>query len=512
MSAADFNVISPAKPLSLKSYDGLLLLVPTPEKNAQKAWEAALDLWPREVADVMKAYGRKVAFEGKAQQWFSLDLTPGQRAALVMIPRDKSQFVALGLCRKVLEPFYKAKDQNILVDLRALDQQPENWADALMAARMARLFSIHKYGKSPDKKETKSAAPTLNFCCASDRSDAVTSAVERAIVLGVGINQTRELIYRAGNDLTPKRYVKHVEDVAAKLGFDFEFYGFEKLKKMGAGAFVAVAQGSDHKDAGIVKLTYAPKTGKKGGKPVPSIAIVGKGVTYDTGGVNLKPARAMFGMHSDMTGSAVVLSLLETAAKRKWPVKVQAYLAIADNAISDRAYRPNDVVTSLKGDTIEIIHTDAEGRMMLADTLHLAAQEKPDLVLEYSTLTGACVGAIGTTYAGVFSNRSSLWPALIEAGIRSGERVWPFPMDEDFGECLESKVADVKQCRLTGGVDHIEAAIFLNRFVGDGIPFIHVDLAASENSGGLAQVDTDHTGFGVRFGNFFLEKYLGLEP
>jgi leucyl aminopeptidase len=147
--------------------------------------------------------------------------------------------------------------------------------------------------------------------------------------------------------------------------------------------------------------------------------------------------------------------------------------------------------------------------MLLADTLHIASGEKPDLLLDFATLTGACVRALSTLYSGVFTNRQDLIPTLMNAGRESGERVWPFPMDADFAECLKSDVADIKQCRVSGGVDHIEASLFLKEFVGKDIPWVHVDLSAAENSGGLAHIETEVTGFGVRFVARFVRNYWG---
>jgi leucyl aminopeptidase len=219
----------------------------------------------------------------------------------------------------------------------------------------------------------------------------------------------------------------------------------------------------------------------------------------------------MLGMHGDMAGSAVALAVMNVATIEQWPIKVTAYLAIADNLIGPKSYKPNDVVTSMKGTTIEIIDTDAEGRMVLADTLHLASLAKPSLMMDFATLTGACIRAVGTTYSGVFTNREELHVDLIKAGRKSGERVWPFPMDKDFAECLESSVADYKQCREKGGVDHIEAAQFLMHFAGDHAPWVHVDLSAIEHAGGLAHVPTDDTGFGVRFATTFLRDFFGVK-
>lgn len=331
----------------------------------------------------------------------------------------------------------------------------------------------------------------------------VAKRLQDAESLGQATNLVRGLVMRPGNDLTPESYVQTVRDLAEKSQLKFEFWNQKKLKSMNAGAFLAVAQGSAHEHAGIVKLTYRPDSNQ-----ARKLILVGKGMTYDTGGTNLKPARSMYGMNGDMAGSAVALALTQLAVQQNWPYQVITYLAIAENCIGENSYRPNDIVMAAKGRSIEIVHTDAEGRMVLADTLHFASKEKGDLMIDFATLTGACVAAIGNAYAGAFTNRPEWFEKIIASGRLSGERVWPFPLDEDFGDCLKSDVADIKQCLLSGGVDHIEAAHFLKEFVDPDIPWLHVDLAASQNSAGLAHIDTEATGFGVRFAAAFVHTML----
>jgi leucyl aminopeptidase len=224
--------------------------------------------------------------------------------------------------------------------------------------------------------------------------------------------------------------------------------------------------------------------------------------------MNLKTSRHMHGMHEDMEGSAVALGTLLALTRLKAPFAIDCWLALAQNHIGPRAYKQNDVVTACNGTTIEVIHTDAEGRMVLADTLALAAREKPRLIIDYATLTGTCVYALGTRYSGAFTNRDALTPAIIAAGRESGERVWPFPLDDDYDQALESGIADIKQCTLEGEADHILAARFLKRFVADR-PWLHIDLSAGNSKGGLAHIPTDVTGFGVRFTlNLLLDRNI----
>ncbi|MGD8574857.1 MAG: leucyl aminopeptidase family protein, partial [Gammaproteobacteria bacterium] len=188
---------------------------------------------------------------------------------------------------------------------------------------------------------------------------------------------------------------------------------------------------------------------------------------------------------------------------------VDCWLALAVNDIGPSSFKPNDVVTASNGTTIEVVHTDAEGRMVLADTLAIAARAKPALIMDYATLTGACVFSLGSRYSGVFTNRDHLRDVLIEGGRQSGERVWPFPVDEDYDQRLESTIADVKQCTIDSEADHILAARFLGRFAGEQSAWVHTDLSASECKGGLAHIPSEVTGFGVRLTvNLLLDQQL----
>jgi leucyl aminopeptidase len=178
---------------------------------------------------------------------------------------------------------------------------------------------------------------------------------------------------------------------------------------------------------------------------------------------------------------------------------VDCWLAITENRIGPTAYKSQDVIKAINGKTIQTIHTDAEGRLVLADTLVLASRDKPGLIIDYATLTGACINAVTRYYCGVFTNRPDLHPVLKKAGRDSGERVWPFPIGKEFLGELESDMADLRQCTPDAGGDHILAATFLNEFVDHTIPWVHVDLSALQRKGGLAHIPTDITGFGVRF-------------
>ena len=308
-----------------------------------------------------------------------------------------------------------------------------------------------------------------------------------------------------GNQLTPASYRERVAALARREGWRVRFFDRRQLERRGAGAFLAVTQGTEDAHAGIMHVQYRGADGSS----QPRLALIGKGICFDTGGTNLKTHKSMLDMHIDMGGSAVALGTLLALARLRVPYRIDCWLAIAENRIGPKAYKPQDVVTASNGTSIQVIHTDAEGRMVLADTLVFAAREQPTLMLDFATLTGACVNALTERYSGVFTNRAEWRDNLERAGTASGERVWCFPMDEDFDADLESANADIMQCLADGKGDHIYAARFLNRFVPSSIPWAHVDLAAAQRSGGLAHVGTDITGFGVRYAvNLLTEQQL----
>ena len=323
----------------------------------------------------------------------------------------------------------------------------------------------------------------------------------RTRALAEGNLLTRSLTVQGPDELSPGVYRKRIMALAKQYGWSVEEYPFAKLKKMGAGAFCAVAQGSPAKDAAIVRIRYQGSKGKSSGKKV---AFVGKGICFDTGGHNLKPAKYMQGMHEDMNGSAVVLGILAAASKLKLPVALEGWVALAENHISPQAYRQNEVVTALNGTTIEVVHTDAEGRMVLADTLTLAAKAKPDLIADFATLTGSMHYALGSRMSGVFASSSALAHQASRAAAASGERIVVFPYPEDYDSSLDSTVADVKQCSMEGEADHILATRFLSRFVGD-TPWLHMDLSGHSCKGGLGAVMSDANGFGVAWGIALLD-------
>ena len=360
--------------------------------------------------------------------------------------------------------------------------------EALLAAALAQAFPLPSF-RAPARGQRRIRRVAL---LGKERIDTRYGAAAAR-----GTNLARWLTALPPNILDAGGYRRAIVMLARAHGLTLRWLDERALRRAGAEAFLAVAAGNATGGAGIAHLTYRPPRPRRGARP--DVALIGKGILFDTGGVNLKGHRSMLDMHTDMAGSAVALATLVALAELRAPLRAEAWLAITENCIGPHAYRPQEVVRAANGVTIQVIHTDAEGRMVLADTLALAARTRPRLMIDFATLTGACVYSLTERMSGVFSNRPALAERLSEAGRTSGERVWNFPFEADYDAELESKVADIVQCALEGKGDHILATRFLARFVPEQIPWAHVDLSSATRSGGLAHVATDVTGFGVRF-------------
>lgn len=375
--------------------------------------------------------------------------------------------------------------------------------EALLAAALVHAFELPSY-RTAGLQERRIARVTVPANVELD--------IPHAAVSARGTNLARWLTALPPNILDSRGYRRAVAQLARRHRLEMNWLGESALRRAGAGAFLAVAAGNANPVAGVAHLRYRPPRrdraararGRGAARPTarggaPDLALIGKGILFDTGGVNLKPHRSMLDMHTDMGGSAVALATLVALAELRAPIAVDAWLAITENRIGPRAYQPQEVVRAVNGVTIQVVHTDAEGRMVLADTLALAARTGPRLMIDFATLTGACVYALTERMSGVFTNRPRLAEKFVAAGRESGERVWSFPFDADFDTDIESKVADVAQCAVDGKGDHILAARFLSRFVPQHIPWAHLDLSSATRSGGLGHVSTDITGFGVRY-------------
>lgn len=422
----------------------------------------------------------------------SANLPNGELCAWVMIDSNQTVFEQQTAMRKAVKLLLGENPAELHVAVYGTTQQRKSFSELA-------VYACWVNGAALPVRKNKPVRKPLAKIFLYGYKDNENFTLQRARAEGNLL--ARGLTTLPANELTPTTYRQQIKKLAENEGWKYQEYDLNKLKEIGAGAFVAVAQGSDTDDAAIVHLQYQCRQNPHN----KTIAIVGKGICFDTGGHNLKPARYMQGMHEDMNGSAVALGILLAATRAEIPVKIDCWLAIAQNHISPRAYKQNDIITALSGLSIEIVHTDAEGRMVLADTLTLANQLKPDLIIDFATLTGSMKTALGSRYSGIFSNRDELSQKAILAGKESGERVCVFPMDPDYEESLESVIADTKQCELGGEFDHILAACFLRRFVND-TPWLHMDLSASSHKEGLGAVDSEITGFGVSWAIEFLRN------
>jgi leucyl aminopeptidase len=406
-------------------------------------------------------------------------------------------FESLTFARKLVASVLQEKAGTVAIWVLGFEETAQSSIVArVTAAALAAAHQLPGYSAKPPPAKIK-AIRILGMGGPLD--------VSRVCAEADGNNLARSLTALPANKLDAVSFVKLLKELATEKGWQFKKYGVAELEKLGAGAFLAVAQGNDNNSAAMVRIRYRPNA--KAAKP--DLSLVGKGIIFDTGGTNLKPFASMLDMHIDMGGSAVAIGTLLSISQLELPIAVDCWLAITENRTGPNAYKSQDVVTALNGKTIQTIHTDAEGRMALADALVMAGQEEPAFIVDYATLTGACVSAVTTRYSGVFTNRSELHPILKRAGRDSGERVWPFPIGKEFLEELKSDTADLKQCSPNGGGDHILAASFLQEFVDKKIPWIHVDLSACSRKGGLAHVPTEITGFGVRYSmHLILDKNL----
>ena len=315
-----------------------------------------------------------------------------------------------------------------------------------------------------------------------------------------GVNFAKDLVSEPGNVLHPDEYAKRLIQLK-KIGLKVTVYDEKKLKKLGCNALLGVGQGSIR---GSYLVTMEWKGNKSKSKP---LAFVGKGVCFDTGGISLKPARFMEDMTYDMAGSAVVVGLMKNFALRQAKINAIGVVGLVENMPGGNAQRPGDIVKSYSGKTIEVLNTDAEGRLVLADALTFTEKKfKPNLIVDLATLTGAIIVSLGSEYAGLFSNDDKLSKQIFDAGEKVAEKVWRLPLHKNYDKLMNSKNADMQNINYVGGAGSTTAAQFLQRFIINKTPWVHLDIAGMAfskyagalNSGGA-------TGYGVRLLNKFVE-------
>ena len=375
-----------------------------------------------------------------------------------------------------------------------LAESPKGAMTADQAAAMAsglrlRAYKFDRYKTKKKEGEEKALRADISIAVADVAAARKAFAPSAHIVDGV--ITARDLVNEPPNVLFPVEFARRASQLR-KLGVAVEVLDVPAMRKLGMGALLGVAQGSTRPGRTVIMRWNG---GKRGDQP---LAFVGKGVCFDTGGISIKPAGSMEDMKGDMGGAACVVGLMQALASRKAKANVVGAIGLVENMPDGNAQRPGDIVTSMSGQTIEIINTDAEGRLVLADVLwYVARKFKPKFMIDLATLTGAIMVALGTEYAGLFSNNDELAGRLTKAGLATGERVWRMPLGPEYDKLIDSQFADVKN---TGGRHggSITAAQFLQRFV-DSTPWAHLDVAGTAM--GAPKTDINQSwgsGFGVR--------------
>ena len=386
------------------------------------------------------------------------------------------------------------KKNNYFVNSDTINNKINNFLGHFLHGLKLKSYEFNIY-KSKKKKRLISINVIGNKNKISTKDQLKFKALEE------GTFYARDLVSEPGNVLHPDEYAKRLNSLR-KNGLKVNIYDEKKLKKLGMNALLGVGQGSIR---GSYLVTIEWNGAKNNSKP---LAFVGKGVCFDTGGYSLKPAKFMEDMTYDMAGSATVVGLMKNLALRKAKINAVGVVGLVENMVSGNAQRPGDIVKSYSGKTIEILNTDAEGRLVLADALTFTEKKfKPKLMIDLATLTGAIIVSLGSEYAGLFSNDDKLSKQLLTAGEKVDEKLWRMPMHKNFDKLIDSKNADMQNINYVGGAGSITAAQFLQRFILNKTPWAHLDIAGMAfskyggalNSGGA-------TGFGIRLLNQLIEE------
>jgi leucyl aminopeptidase len=452
--------------------------------------------------DVAEAYGRKfkpllssMGFKGDTGEVLRLPAGEAIRASQLLVvglgSRDSLTLEkvrrAAGVAARNLR-----NASSVALALPAVDAEHVR---AVAEGFLSGLYTFQTYKSGRDESAVSEVAILSD---AARRQDAI-AALEDARTVGELVRVTRDWVNTPPNDLPPATFAEAARELAHERrprrghpeGVGVEVLGPEDLERLGCGGILGVGQGSHHEPR-LVKLTWTPE------EPRAHLALVGKGVTYDSGGLNIKSGSSMATMKLDMGGAAAVIAATLAIADLGLPVRVTTFAPMVENMPSGSAMRPGDVLTMRSGKTVEITNTDAEGRLILADGLSLAIEDDPDLVIDVATLTGACVAALGERVAGVFGDEATV-DALVSAAHVSGELVWRLPIPEQIREdVVDSKIADVLQANWVRWGSASYAAAFLEQFV-DGRPWAHLDIAGPAwNTGGpWGHVPSGATGYGV---------------
>ena len=470
----------------LSKIDHLFVLIPEGVRHPRIP-----DQLVNRVEDVM---GRS-RFEGRADESITLLGDDPRKITLIGLGKPESLSFrgirgALAAAAKIAQ---KQRDRRIAVAVAAnVPGMEDDESTRVIATSLA--HADYKYDQYITVKKDEKPSPVEAVLVASLDARRLKEIQAEAAAVAEGMRTVRDLGNAPSNIVTPTRLAERAQQVAKETGVKCTVYGRRDIERMKMGGLLAVNRGSIEEPRFVV-MEYAPRRAKK------HVALVGKGITFDSGGISIKPAEKMEEMKFDMCGAAAVIGTIEAAAKLELPVKITGCIPSTDNLPSGSAYKPGEIITMMNGKTVEIVNTDAEGRMILGDALHYASKLEPDHMIDYATLTGACVVALASEAAGLWANDDELAQKLIESGERVGERLWRMPLWDEYKDLIRSEWADMKNSGGRWG-GAITAAVFLKEFV-DCPSWAHLDIA------GTAYGDHDPkgaTGAGVRVTVDFLES------
>ncbi len=444
---------------------------------------------PDELKDFTKGMTKK-QFSGKSgETWSATTLGKAAYSRVLLFGMGKPEELYLDALRKfggaAVRYGTATKSASVAVYLPKFAKVRAE--DAAQAATEGALLASYKFTRFKTSKEDIYELPKVSII-----SEAGGECVKKGAVLASTQNYVRSLNEIPANLATPTMIADEAKRLAKELGFSCKVYDEDGIRKMKMNAFLGVAQGSVQPPA-LVVLEYG-----NGNANAPLFAIVGKGITFDSGGISIKPSKGMQEMKYDKTGALVVLGLFRAAAELKLPVRMLGVMPLTENLPSGSAQKPGDIVTAYNGKTIEVINTDAEGRLILADTLAFAAEKKPAYLVSIATLTGAALVALGRQCAAILSNDDKLAKVLEDSGNRTFERLWRLPLWKEYAEAMKSDFADMKNVTDTGEAGTITGAIFLKEFVGE-TKWAHLDIAGVDSiNGPHPYLDKGASGIGVR--------------
>ena len=422
------------------------------------------------------------------------EISSKKKIILVCIQKNLKNYETVNLGAKFYEYLTTLKSKEYRLHIDYLPTKQENFISNFLHGFKLKSYIFDKYKSKKDKKDFDVYVIGKKIPSKSDQIK--FKSIEE------GTFYTRDLVSEPGNILHPDEYAKRINSLK-KLGLKINIFDEKKLKKLGMNTLLGVGQGSI-RGSYLVTIEWNGKKDKS--KP---LAFVGKGVCFDTGGISLKPAKFMEDMTYDMAGSAVVVGLMKSLALRRAKINAVGVVGLVENMPGGNAQRPGDIVKSYSGKTVEILNTDAEGRLVLADALTYTEEKfKPKFIIDLATLTGAIIVSLGSEYAGLFSNDDKLSNQLIDAGKNVQEKVWRMPLNKNFDKLIDSKNADMQNINYVGGAGSTTAAQFLQRFILKKTPWAHLDIAGMAFSKyGGALNSSGATGYGVRLLNKLIEDY-----